>query len=167
MVYNKIIFVVGMSLDESSFGAIAAVNALFGVINFIVLSLPEGWKLVADKIPPDVDRIFRVGDVKWALEGQARSIVVFPEGAAEINVVVVEGRKVKPFGEETLVNGHNGYYRLIRVKRGLLRKRVYDAIEISFYCEETNRTIRISIVSASLTKHLERILRAVSKSLCH
>ena len=156
-----------MSSDENSFGAIAAANSLFGVINFIVLSLPNGWKLVADRVPPEVDKIFRKGNVKWALEGQARSIVVYPGGAAEINIIIVEGNKVRSSGMETIINGHKGYYGTRRIKRGLFKKREYEVVDISFYCEETNRTIRLSLVSRELERHVDSILEAVSRSICH
>lgn len=156
-----------MSSDENSFGAIAAANSLFGVINFIVLSLPNGWKLVADRIPPEVDKIFRRGDVKWALEGQARSIAVYPEGVVEVNITIIEGNKIKSSGMETIINGHRGYYGTRRIRRGLFKKREYEVVDISFYCEETNRTIRLSLVSNELEKYVDAILEAVSQSICH
>jgi hypothetical protein len=157
-----------MTLDsEYSYGTIAAVNTLFGVINFIVLALPSDWRLLADQIPPDVDKIFRKENIKWASEGKASSIARCPVAPVEIVVRVVEGDKVKGSNHNFTINGHAANYRLRRVKKGILRRKVFEEIEISFYCAETNRTIWISLASMALHDRVDNVLKALSKSSCH
>ena len=152
---------------EKSFGAIAATNPIIGVVNFIVLNLPLGWGLAALDYPPTVDRIRRVKNVRWVAEGEARSRIVAPDAAAYIHVDVREGKKVQSWDNQFLINGHKAFYRVGTVTRGLFRKKTFDSIEISFYCNVTNRTINLRLLGINLLKYVDDLLDALSTSTCH
>lgn len=158
------------NLSSSYFtrNSIAAVNPLFGVVNFIVLSLPYGWKVRGEKLPPSVDRITKFGNVRWVSSGKIISIYYSREDAGIINIEVFEGDKSNKWsGDIILINGHKGVIRGYRVKKGFIRKKWVEVVDVSFYCEETNRSIRIRMYGSSLIDKLPFIQESLSNSVCH
>jgi len=150
-----------------SFGAIAATNPIIGVVNFIVLNLPLGWGLAALDYPPTVDRILKIKNIRWVAEGEAKSKVVAPRAVAYIYITVREGRKVKALENPFTVNGHEAFYSFGKVKRGLIKKRLFDNIKISFYCDVTNRTINIDMTGINLLEFKGELIDALRTSICH
>jgi hypothetical protein len=146
---------------------IAAMNAILGVVNFIILSLPDGWKVISDYLPPSVDRVCRVGRIKWALEGRITSLIVSPFGGGYIDIIVVEGNRVRKFDSEFSLNGHEGYYNVRNIKRGFFRRKRYRMVNISFYCKDTNRTLTMSLIIPFIFEDVEGLIEAVSSSVCH
>jgi len=159
-----------LSLSNTDFtkNSIAAVNPLFGVVNFIVLSLPYGWKVRGEKLPPSVDRIVKISNVKWVSTGKIISLYYSPKNAGTINIEVFEGdRSGKWSGEDILINGHKGIIRGYRVKKGIIKKKWVEVVDVSFYCDVTNRSIRIRMYGLSLIDKLESIRRSLEGSICH
>ena len=153
--------------DQKKYGAVAAVNMLFGVVNFIVLSLPLEWRLIASSIPPDVDRMTVVNGVRWAVEGRARSGIATSDYGAKLEVESVEGDKSKQWENTILINGHKGYYRLKRRTIGIFRKKEVEVIEVNFYCDVTRRTLNIRIEGPGLHKYANDLINAMKASICH
>ena len=156
-----------METRRKSFGAIAAANPIIGVVNFIVLNLPLGWGLAALDYPPTIDRILRVKNVRWVAEGEAKSRMVAPKAAAYISITVREGKRIKVLKHQFTINGHEAFYSTGKIKKGLIKKRIFDNIKISFYCDVTNRTISIDITGLNLLKFEKELIDALRTSICH
>ncbi len=157
-----------MSTLDFTKNSIAAVNPLFGVVNFIVLSLPYGWKVRGEKYPPAVDKVVRIKNVKWVSAGKIISLYYSPMVAGTIDIDVYEGDKMGKWnGSDIIINGHRGCVKGYKVKKGIIKKRWVEVIEVGFYCDRTNRSIRIRMYGLSLLEHLDEILKSIPSSMCH
>ncbi len=140
---------------EYSWHAIAVGNRLLGPYNFIVLTTPVGWRLVVMPMASEVFKHREINGVKWVRDGE---VMHFLRDGAEVYRLVVRikpGRR-KFDGEPIVVNNHEGSYR-IRDRGGRY------ALEVGYYCPETDRTIKISIEGL---RELS-ILRHLGYSQCH
>ena len=153
--------------EDRRYGAIAAANVFFGVVNFLIVSLPPGWRLVASNIPPEVDRMVAVGGVRWAVEGRARNGVVAEKYGARLDVEVRGGNRLREWERTITVNGHRGFYRVRRELRGLFRRREVEVLEINFYCDATNRTVRVRFEGPDLSRHIGKLVEYFKHSVCH
>ena len=156
---------------------IAASNILFGIANFLILPLPKGWRFGREISPSEVDSTTQWGDSLWVTSGRA-SHVVFNEdreAGLELLVKVSKGKrgKFKPKLSQMRnqglmrLGGHDANYALGEVERGLFKKKVAQRLQLSFYCDKTNRTIAIELTGKCPADALNQILQAMSLLQCH
>lgn len=144
-----------MTSTEFSWHAIAVGNRLLGVYNFLVLTTPPGWRVVIMPMASDVFRHVEVGGAKWVRDGEVMHFLRDGADAYPLRISVKPGKR-KANGERIIINGHEGFYRL-REKNGRLH------LELSFYCDVTDRTLKISVENL---KDLS-LLKYVVHSRCH
>lgn len=157
-----------MSETDYTKNSIAAVNPLFGVVNFIVLSLPYGWKVRGERLPPTIDKIIRRNNVKWVSSGRIVSIYYSSGFGGTIDIEVFDGdKRYRWGGEEVNINGHVGLIRNYKVRRGVIKRHWVEVIDIVLYCDVTNRSIRIRMYGKALGEHLYSIMKSVTESICH
>jgi len=155
---------------------IAASNILFGVTNFLTLALPEPWRLGRGTSPPEVDSYTRRGDLLWVTSGRT-SHIVFDEDrriGLELLVNIHKGKKrFEPRISEvsaqgvTHAGGHEAAYALGETRIGLFRKKVTKILQLSFYCDETGRTITLTLVGDCAEEDLLQILGLIPRLECH
>lgn len=154
--------------DNHNRSAIAAVNPFFGVVNFLVLALPLGWRIYAEKLPPSIDGIKRIGDVKWVTEGRSVSIISGPGLDGVIDINIFRGRRLnRSRGKMFRVNGHEAYYSLGEKLKGLFRKYRVEWLEVIFYCDRTNRTVKINIICRDIKSYVGELIGELEYSICH
>lgn len=156
---------------QGSVHAIAAVNPVYGVVNFIVLNLPPGWTLKTSPLPPLVDEVARRGVVKWVVSGSIIGLAVDREKGRALEVEVRVSKKPRRLGFEphgkTIVNSHEAFYVFGVEKRGLLRRKTLNTLHVYFYCNETSRFVEISFKSSATREVFEEVLRYLEGSQCH
>lgn len=140
---------------EYSWHAIAVGNRLLGLYNFVVLTTPPGWRVVVMPMASEVFRHREVNGVKWVRDGEVTHFLQNGEEAYRLEIVVKPGRR-RLEGDYIAVNSHEGRYR-VRERGGRYR------LEVSYYCPDTDRTVKISIDGL---RELS-ILRYIGNSQCH
>ncbi|MEM0462616.1 MAG: hypothetical protein QXS00_00900 [Pyrobaculum sp.] len=144
-----------MTSTEFSWHAIAVGNRLLGLYNFLVLTTPPGWRVVIMPMASDVFRHVEIGDVKWVKDGEVMHFLRDGDGAYPLKISAKPGKK-RLDGERVIINGHEGVYR-VKEKKGRL------SLELSFYCDVTDRTLKITVEDL---KDLS-LLKYIVYSRCH
>lgn len=154
---------------DRTLATVAASNFLFGVVNFIILSLPEGSRLISGNIPPEINRIVKIGKVRWVSEGHTTNYIVHKNVAFEVKVIVSEGSHLNKFENSIIINGHHAYYRCILTKTGIIRRRQLNRLEINFYCNKTKRTLKLQLSStySICERDIDAFLALLKDSICH
>ncbi|MFN3805259.1 MAG: hypothetical protein ACK4SY_09400 [Pyrobaculum sp.] len=126
-----------MSTDYS-WHAIAVGNRLLGLYNFLVLTLPPGWRVVVMPMASEVFSHREIGGVKWVRDGEVMHFIKDGDFFYTLKIAVRPGKKLKEGGDLIKVNKHEGYYKTWE-KEGRYK------VEISYYCPETDRTVKIRV----------------------
>ncbi len=158
--------------EEHSVHVVAAANPLYGAVNFVVLTLPPGWRMVAGNLPPEIERIVTVDGVQWVASGSATSYAYNAKEGKMMEIKVRISRK--PFKwrkggapERTVVGGHEASYTLTSETVGLLRKRRLEVLVVRFYCDHTNRHIEIKLRGPVQPSALREALQHLVGVTCH
>jgi len=156
---------------------IAATNILFGVVKYLLLPLPKPWRLGRGISPPEVNSTTRRGDSLWVTSGRVSHIVFDSDRkiGLELTISISRGRRegFKPKIAEVTdqgsmpMGGHKAAYALGKARRGLFRKRTVGALQLSFYCDQTGRTINLNFVGDCAQEDLRQILEALPQLECH
>jgi hypothetical protein len=162
---------------ETTKHLIAASNFLLGVANFIILPLPKSWRLGIWGFPPEVNSNVRRGDFLWVNDGRASHILFNEEKGVGVELIVNISRgkrnrfrprlsEVKAQGA-TYVGGHEATYVLGKTAKGLFKKKTFNTLQLSFYCNGTGRTINVELTGKCDEEDLHSILEAISGLECH
>ncbi|MEZ0248512.1 MAG: hypothetical protein ABWJ97_04500 [Thermoproteus sp.] len=152
-----------MSTEEYSWHAIAVGNSVLGVYNFIVLAAPPDWRVVIMPMASDVFSHMTKDGVKWVRDGEIKHFIKAGRRFYELEVKAKPGNKLnglRSWSQTAEVGGHRAY---VRVKEeGLFKKK--KALEVWTYCDETDRTIIVSLKGDEVP---EELLRYIGHSKCH
>jgi hypothetical protein len=156
---------------------ISANNILFGLTNFLTLSLPAEWRVTRSYLEPDVHSNVRRGELLWVEAGQTDQVVYHPSRkiALDLTIVVKRGERdqfktkgvaVHSQGSLT-INGHEASYFLGEVGIGFFKKKLARKLCLSFHCSELGRTITISFTGTCQEVDLREIFGYLSGLKCH
>lgn len=140
---------------EYSWHTIAVGNRVLGLYNFLVLVAPPRWRIVIMPMASEVFKHREVNGAKWVRDGEVMHFVYDGSEAYVLKITVRPGRK-KMEGRPIIVNGHEGYYKT-EEKNGRVR------VEMAFYCDVTDRTVKIRLEDL---KDLD-VLNYIGMSKCH
>lgn len=156
---------------------IAARNFLMGVTNFLILPLPNGWRMGQGSSPPEVDSNSRRGDYSWVCSGRASQFLVHEDRGAALELLVSiskgKGKRFKPklsqMRDQGVIplGGHEASYALGEVEIGFLKKKGAQSLQLALYCDKTNRTIAMEFTGKCSADDLDQILEAMSLLQCH
>ena len=156
---------------------ISAKNILFGLTNFLTLSLPAEWRITRSYLEPDVHSNVRRGELLWVEAGQTDQVVYHPSRkiAIDLTIMVKRGKRdqfetkgVAVHSEGSLmINGHEAFYILGEVGIGFLKKKLAKTLRLYFHCSELGRTIMISFTGTCQEADLLEIFGSLSGSKCH
>lgn len=155
---------------------VAAENFLLGPTNFVVVALPEGWKLLRGTSPPEVDSNRLFGDVQWVTSGRSPHLLIQPERrtGAEMHILIHRGRRsleklkaspgARPFPVQS---GHEAFFLLHQVRRGLWWGSVENGVRLAVFCDRTDRTITLEIAGRIGEAEIDELLEALQGVECH
>ncbi|MBM4332734.1 MAG: hypothetical protein FJ117_16235 [Deltaproteobacteria bacterium] len=156
---------------------IAARNILFGTGYFLILSLPEGWKITRSYLQPDVHSSVQRENLTWVEAGQTDQIVYHPLKRVAFDLMIqikrgkhddLQGKGVQVSSQGTqLVCGHQAAYCLGEVQQGLIRKKTVKTLRLLFHCPELNRTIILHFTGKCQDADLREIYDSLSSLECH
>lgn len=132
---------------------IAARNFIFGSTNFLILPMPEGWKLGGLIIPPEVDANIMADEIQWVREGQV-GYVLFEAGkkrSIELIIKILKGKKELSFPKNMIIHSEeqlDNYVHSIKCYsgerlKGFIKKRRFRILFMKFYCDCLDRMITL------------------------
>jgi hypothetical protein len=156
---------------------VAAGNYVLGTSNFLILNLPQGWRLFTGLHPAEVDNSTQVLNTRWVTNGRASYLLHsgVPGGKVELALRVGQGevsrwldalRQDSAVGQVE-VDRHQAYYRLRQRKQNWLSRNRGDILEMVFYCEATRRTLALEFSGPEREEDRKALLEALSESRCH
>ncbi len=156
---------------------IAAKNILFGTGYFLILSLPEGWRVVRTYLDPDIHSTVTRGNITWIEAGQTDQIVYHPGKniALDLMIQIKRGKHNGPEdkgvqksaeGSKT-VAGHPAQYVIGEVKQGFLRRKSAKTMRFCYYCPEKNHTFFVHFTGKCPEADLMEIYESFADSECH
>ncbi len=159
-------------MEQHSVHVMAAANPLYGAVNFVVLTLPPGWRMAAGSLPPEIERVVTVDGVQWVASGSATGYVYNRKEGKALEVRVRISRKPFKWGKsrntsKTLVGGHEADYTITSETVGLFRKRTLQVLLVRFYCDRTGRHIEIRLRGAVKPALLLEALQHLGDTGCH
>ena len=156
---------------------IAARNILFGTGYFLILSLPEGWKITRSYLEPDVHSAVQREHITWVEAGQTDQIVFNPlkRIAFDLMIQIKRGKhdgfqvkNVQISSQGTImVCGHPASYCIGEMKQGLIKKKTVKTLRLSFYCPELNRTLTLHFTGNGQDADLTEIHESFPFLECH
>jgi len=156
---------------------IAAKNILFGTGYFLILSLPEGWRITRSYLEPDIHSTKQRGHITWVEAGQTDQIVFHPLKKVALDLIIqikrgkhdgldTKGVQISSQGSQML-SGHPASYCIGEVKQGLIKKKSAKTLRFSFYCPELQRTLLLYFTGKCQDADLMEIYESVLSLECH
>ncbi|HEY7347628.1 MAG TPA: hypothetical protein VH599_04860 [Ktedonobacterales bacterium] len=156
---------------------VAAGNYVLGTSNFLILNLPQGWRLFTGLHPAEVDNSTQVLDTRWVTNGRASYLLHSgaPGGKVELAVRVGQGevsRWLNPLRQDgaasqMLVGRHQAFYRLRQRGQPWLSRSRGDTLEMALYCDTTRRTLALEFSGPEREEDRHALLEALGDSRCH
>lgn len=156
---------------------IAARNPFFGTSYFLILPLPDGWRITRSYLSPDVNSFVKRENLTWVEAGQTDQIVFQPQRrlALDLTIQVKRGKHTFPGLKDTLITsqgirligGHQADYCAGELKRGLFWKKVVNILAICVFCPELKRTLFLNFTGMCQESELKEIFDSVSALECH
>ena len=165
-----------MSAQSETRFVLAIHNTLLGVFNYLVLNLPPRWRLKSGDIPTEMSSSAKVGEVRWVREGVSVNYVYDDENALRLVVDVREkikqdksvSRGIRILHDKFVnVNGHQGHVIVVRVTRGVWKKKHLEYLRFQFYCSVTKRSIELVLEGRCAENSLIALGEAIQRSTCH
>ncbi len=167
-----------MSSSENLGFAIAVTNPLLGVFNYVVLAMPQGWKLRSGPSFPEVYSSTKLEDIRWVTEGEAVHYAYTEDGAQAL-VVSIRVNKTRKKSQlylnktevlehgNTTMQSHPAEYAIGRVVRGFIKKKTRDFLRFSTYCEITDRTLLLDFEGRCRPETMKELVTIMQLSKCH
>ncbi|HET7640217.1 MAG TPA: hypothetical protein VFK47_15935, partial [Ktedonobacteraceae bacterium] len=119
---------------------VAAGNHVLGSTNFLILSLPEGWRLFTGLHPAEVDNSTQIRNTRWVTNGRASYLLHSgqPGGKVELALRVGQGevgRWLNSFqssdsGGQLAIGRHQAFYRLRPRRPSWFSRNQGDILEV-------------------------------------
>jgi hypothetical protein len=156
---------------------IAAKNILFGTGYFLILSLPEGWRITRSYLEPDVHSVVMRDPITWVEAGQTDQIVFHPLKRIALDLTIrikrgkheqleVKGLNIFSQGSTT-VGGHAATYCMGEVKQGFIKKKSVKTLRFCFYCPELQHTLFLHFTGKCPDPDLKEIYESCLHLECH
>ena len=156
---------------------IAAKNILMGTGYFLILPLPEGWRITRSYLQPDIQTSVQRENITWVEAGQTDQIVFHPLKRVAFDLMI-QIKRGKHNGLETkgvqissqgilMVCGHAASYCVGEVKQGLIKKKTVKTLRLSFYCPDLNRTLFLHFTGQCQEADLQEIYESLRGLECH
>jgi hypothetical protein len=156
---------------------VAAGNYVLGTSNFLILNLPQGWRLFTGLYPAEVDNSTQVMDTRWVTNGRASYLLHSgaPGGKVELAVRVGQGEvsrwldalRQDSTASQIEMGQHQAYYRLRRRRQNWLSRSRGDTLEMVLYCGSTRRTLALEFSGPEREEDRNALLEALNESRCH
>jgi hypothetical protein len=156
---------------------VAAKNLLFGTSYFLILSLPEGWGITRSYLEPDVHSTVGWKGMVWVEAGQTDQIVFNRQRriALDFMVQIKRGKSDALNLKEMQVSsqgsgiagGHSASFGLGEVIQGFIKKKIYKALRLCFYCPELKHTLFLNFTGKCEESDLQEILASLASLECH
>jgi hypothetical protein len=156
---------------------VAAGNHVLGSTNFLILSLPEGWRLFTGLHPAEIDNSTQIGDTRWVTNGRASYLLHSgqPGGKVELALRIGQGevgRWLNSFHSsdsagQLVIGRHQAFYRLRPRRQSWFSRTGGDILEVVLYCNVTRRTLALEFSGPEQEEQRMALLEALRGVVCH
>ncbi len=156
---------------------VAAGNYVLGTSNFLILNLPEGWRLFTGLYPAEVDNSIQISDARWVTNGRASYLLHSgePGGKVELTVRVGQGevgRWLNPLRQDAsagqiAVGQHYALHRLRPRRQSWLSRNRGNILEVALYCNITRRTLLLEFSGPEHEADRHALVEALHGLVCH
>src|SRR3972149_5469624 len=152
-------------------------NLFFGSSYFLILPLPEGWRITKSYLEPDVLSSVQKGNLAWVEAGQTDQVVFNPSKKVALDLMIqvkrgnhentgIKGVQISSQGSK-MVCGHPASYCIGEVKEGLLKKESRKTLRFYLYCPELNRTLFLYFTGKCPEADLMELFNSIPSLECH
>jgi hypothetical protein len=156
---------------------IAARNILFGSGYFVILSLPEGWRITRSYLEPDIHSTLRRDPITWVDAGQTDQIVFHPLRRISMDLMIqikrgkhealdLRGVRVSSQGPG-IAGGHPATHCFGEVHEGLFKKKTRKTLRVCFFCPELQHTLFLHFTGKCQEADLKEIYDSLAALECH
>jgi len=156
---------------------IAARNLIFGTSYFLILALPEGWRITRSYLEPDVHSNIQKDRITWVEAGQTDQIIFHPIKRIALDLMIqvkrgkydkleIRGVHIASQGSRVIC-GHPASYCSGVVKQGLFKKKSARTLRLSFYCPDLNRTLLLHFTGNCPEADFLEIHKSILSLECH
>lgn len=150
---------------------IAVSNVLYGSVDFLSLQMPEIWDIAPGVGRPEIMAVHERNGHRWIVSGRAWYVLYHQELGWAMELALhssASQQQNKPGGEESIeVNNHPAQVRRWTRQRGLFRPKQITFVEVSFFCAQSERHIRLEFSGRCPPEGFEEILKTVPYWKCH
>jgi hypothetical protein len=156
---------------------VAAGNHVLGSTNFLILSLPEGWRLFTGLHPAEVDNSTQIRDTRWVTNGRASYLLHSgqPGGKVELALRIGQGevrRWLNSFHSsdsagQLAIGKHQAFYRHRPRRQSWFSRNQGDLLEVVLYCDVTRRTLMLEFSGPEQEEQRLALLEALRGVVCH
>ena|SRR5215469_2231327 len=156
---------------------VAVGNYLLGSTNFLILNLPEGWRLSTGLHPAEVDNSTQIRDIRWVTNGRASYLMHSgqPGGKVELALRVGQGEvrrwldsiRYSDSANQLEVGKHQAFYHLRPRRQSRFSRNRGDILEVVLYCDVTRRTLALEFSGPEQEEQRQALLEALSGVVCH
>jgi len=156
---------------------VAAGNHLLGSTNFLILSLPEDWRLFTGLHPAEVDNSTQIRDTRWVTNGCASYLLHSgqPGGKVELALRVGQGEvgrwldsfRYSDSASRLVIGEHQALYRLRPRRQSWFSRNRGDILEVVLYCDVTRRTLALEFSGPEQEEQRQVLLEALRGVVCH
>ena len=156
---------------------VADKNLLFGTGYFVILSLPEGWRITRSYLEPDIHSTVMRDPITWVEAGQTDQIVFHPIRRISLDLMIQikrgkhDGLDLKGVQVSSQVSGTVGGHPATscwgEIQEGLFRKKTRKTLRVCFYCPELQHTLFLHFTGKCQETDLREIYDSLAGLECH
>ncbi|GEM_PF-520241 len=142
---------------------IAALNQILGAANFVIFSMPEGFKIKLIGEMPEINSFIKVNDIKWITDGSGNYVLSYENKGALMEISAVSSRKIKMIGEKINLSDHTIVTRFGEQKISVFNPKKEFRAALAIYCPITKRALKIELIG----KYAMEFLENINEIICH
>ncbi len=151
---------------------LASANMLLGASNFLVLALPERYRVGQTINPNEVNGTAQARGAAWVQDGRCSHYLRDGGTVRALEFLLVARRGVVPPGwaadpsRAIRVADHEGSARADTMRVGFPRRRDLDRLRLWWPCERTGRSLELELLGP-LGAAPDDLIAALERSECH
>lgn len=143
--------------------AIAALNQIIGAVNFVIFTLPDGFKLKLLGEMPDINSFITLNGTKWVTDGIGSYILSYENRGSYMEIVVSTSRKIKILNEKIELRDHEVVSKSGNFKISFFNPKNELRAALAIYCPVTKRSIKITLHG----KYSKEFIDEIKEIICH
>ncbi len=142
---------------------VAALNQIIGAVNFVIFSMPDGFKLRLIGEMPEINSFTSLNGIKWVTDGIGNYILSYENRGSFMEIHVSSSRKIKILDEKVELQDHEIFSKEGEFKISIFNPKTELRSALAIYCPITKRSIRITLHG----KYSQEFINKITDIICH